>query len=80
MRTPTVRTKIAELLRLNASVSERKQLSLKGYVDRMKEELDINATVGESIAAVYYFLVLGILHKMNPEEKVQKTVEIPQVQ
>ena len=77
----TVRGKIVELLRLNASASEDEQLNLKEYVDRTKGELnDIYSTVGESIAAVSSLLILGILHKKSLEEKVQKTVEVPQVQ
>ena len=76
----TVRAKTAELLRLNASVSEDEQLNLKEYVDRRKDELsDIYSIVGESIAVVSSFLILGILREKSLEEKVQKIVEIPQV-
>ena len=76
----TVRAKTAELLRLNASVSEDEQLNLKEYVDRRNHELsDIYSIVGESIAVVSSFLILGILREKSLEEKVQKIVEIPQV-
>ena len=76
----TVRAKTAELLRLNASVSEDEHLNLKEYVDRRKDELsDIYSIVGESIAVVSSFLILGILREKSLEEKVQKIVEIPQV-
>ena len=81
MRTPPSGAKTAELLRLNASVSEDEQLNLKEYVDRRKDELsDIYSIVGESIAVVSSFLILGILRENSLEEKVLKTVEVPQVQ
>ena len=78
-----IRTKIAELLRFNASVSEDEQLNLKEYVDRTKGELkDIYFIIGESIAAVSSFLVLGILREKGLEEKVRytdKSIDVPVV-
>ena len=59
----TVRAKIAELLRLNASVSEDEQLNLKENVDRMKGELDIYS-IGEEVPQVPY---------------IDKTVDVPGV-
>ena len=97
----TIGAKIAELLTVNASKSEDEQLSLKECVDRMNgDPNDIYSIIGESIASVSSFLVLGILRKKSLEEefavqqhpepddgkklesavKVQKTVEVPQVQ
>ena len=70
----TVGAKIAELLRLNASASEHEHLNLKEHVDHAKGELnDICSIAGESIAAVSFSPVLGILRKKG-------TVEVPQVQ
>merc|ERR1711977_459916 len=47
------RTKIAELMRYNTSKSGDEQISLKEYVDRMKEgQSDIYYITGESIAQV----------------------------
>ena len=58
----TIGAKIAELLRVNASKSEDEQLSLKECVDRMNgDPNDIYSIIGESIAAVFSFVVLGIL-------------------
>merc|ERR1712036_45354 len=49
----TNRTKIAELMRFNTSKSGDEQISLKEYVDRMKEgQNDIYYITGESVAAV----------------------------
>merc|ERR1712080_555648 len=49
----TNRTKVAELLRFHTSKSGDEQISLKEYVDRMKEgQNDIYYITGESIAAV----------------------------
>merc|ERR1711896_46148 len=49
----TNRTKIAELMRYNTSKSGDEQISLKEYVDRMKEgQNDIYYITGESIAQV----------------------------
>merc|ERR1711881_374319 len=49
----TNRAKVAELLRFNTSKSGDEQISLKEYVDRMKEgKNDIFYITGESIAAV----------------------------
>ena len=81
----TIEAKIAGRLKVNASKSEDEQLSLKKCVDHMNGDLnDIYSIIGESIAAMASFLVLGILRKKSLEEesavKVQKTVEVPQVQ
>merc|ERR1719217_260773 len=47
----TNRTKIAEFLRFNTSKSGDEQISLKEYVDRMKEgQNDIYYITGESVA------------------------------
>ena len=75
-----IRAKIAEPLRLSASVLEDEQLNLKEYVDRMKGEFEIYSIFGESIAAVSSFFILGILREKSLEEKAQKTVEVQQVQ
>ena len=49
----TNRTKVAELMRYHTSKSGDEQISLKEYVDRMKEgQNDIYYITGESIAAV----------------------------
>ena len=49
----TNRTKVAELLRFNTSKSGDEQISLKEYVDRMKEgQHDIYYITGESITQV----------------------------
>merc|ERR1712225_60375 len=49
----TNRTKVAELMRFHTSKSGDEQISLKEYVDRMKEgQNDIYYITGESIAAV----------------------------
>ena len=81
----TIGAKIAELLSVNASKSDDEQLSLKECVNRMNGYTnDIYSIIGESVAAVASFLVLGILRKKSLQEesavKVQKTVEVPQVQ
>ena len=66
-----VGAKIAGLLGLNASASEHEQLNLKEHVDYTRGVLNDTCSIaGESIAAVSSFL----------EEKVQKTVEVSQVQ
>ena len=56
----TNRTKIAELLRFSTSKSGDEQISLKEYVDRMKEgQNDIYYITGESIAVVSSSPILG---------------------
>ena len=80
----TIRARIAELLRVSASMSEDDQLSLKECVDRMDvDPNDMYSIIGESIAAVSSFIVLDILRKKSLEEesaaKVQKTVDVPVV-
>ena len=80
----TVGAKIAELLRLNASVSEDEQQNLKEYVDRTKGELnDIYSIAGESIAAVSSFLILAILRKQSHEvpqvQYIDKSIDVPGV-
>eukprot|EP00959_Pyramimonas_sp_CCMP1952_P277034 5791216-Pyramimonas_sp.AAC.1 len=48
----TNRTKVAEFMRYHTSKSGDKMISVKEYVDRMKEgHNDINHSTGESIAA-----------------------------
>merc|ERR1739848_679984 len=60
----TNRTKIAELLRFNTSKSGDEQISLKEYVDRMKEgQNDIYYITGESIAQVSSSPFLETLRK-----------------
>merc|ERR1712146_333512 len=64
----TNRTKIAELLRFNTSKSGDEQISLKEYVDRMKEgQNDIYYITGESIAAVSSSPFLENLRKKGLE-------------
>merc|ERR1712025_1222627 len=64
----TNRTKIAELLRFNTSKSGDEQISLKEYVDRMKEgQNDIYYITGESIAAVSSSPFLECLRKKGLE-------------
>jgi len=64
----TNRTKIAELLRFNTSKSGDEQISLKEYVDRMKEgQNDIYYITGESIAAVSSSPFLETLRKKGLE-------------
>ena len=81
----TVRGKVAELLRFNASVSEDEQLNLKEYVDRMKGELDIYSIVGEEVPQVQYIDktvdVPGVRQGQVPTiQPIQKAVEVPQAQ
>ena len=64
----TNRTKIAELLRFHTSKSGDEQISLKEYVDRMKEgQNDIYYITGESIAAVSSSPFLETLRKKGIE-------------
>merc|ERR1712078_518369 len=64
----TNRTKIAELLRFNTSKSGDEQISLKEYVDRMKEgQNDIYYITGESIAQVSSSPFLECLRKKGLE-------------
>ena len=73
----TNRAMIAELLRCNASMSGEEHIILNEYVDRMMN--DIYSVIGESIAAVSSFFILGILRKKSLEEEVQcidKTIDV----
>merc|ERR1711898_63819 len=64
----TNRTKIAELMRYQSSKSGDEQISLKEYVDRMKEgQNDIYYITGESIAAVSASPFLETLRKKGLE-------------
>merc|ERR1739845_59945 len=64
----TNRTKVAELLRYQTSKSGDEQISLKEYVDRMKEgQNDIYYITGESIAAVSSSPFLEALRKKGLE-------------
>ena len=64
----TNRTKIAELLRFHTSKSGDEQISLKEYVDRMKEgQNDIFYITGESVAAVSSSPFLETLRKKGIE-------------
>merc|ERR1711918_241635 len=64
----TNRTKVAELLRFQTSKSGDEQISLKEYVDRMKEgQNDIYYITGESIAAVSSSPFLEALRKKGIE-------------
>ena len=64
----TNRTKIAELLRFHTSKSGDEQISLKEYVDRMKEgQNDIFYITGESIAGVSSSPFLETLRKKGIE-------------
>merc|ERR1712136_315719 len=64
----TNRAKIAELLRLSTSKSGDEQISLKEYVDRMKEgQNDIYYITGESIAVVSSSPFLENLRKKGLE-------------
>merc|ERR1712036_92775 len=64
----TNRTKIAELLRYHTSKPGDEQISLKEYVDRMKEgQNDIYYITGESIAAVSSSPFLETLRKKGLE-------------
>merc|ERR1712070_590129 len=64
----TNRTKIAELLRFNTSKSGDEQISLKEYVDRMKEgQADIYYITGESIASVSSSPFIETLRKKGLE-------------
>merc|ERR1712139_216425 len=64
----TNRTKIAELLRFNTSKSGDEQISLKEYVDRMKEgQNDIFYITGESVAQVSSSPFIETLRKKGLE-------------
>jgi len=64
----TNRTKVAELLRYSTSKSGDEQISLKEYVDRMKEgQNDLYYITGESIAAVSSSPFLETLRKKGLE-------------
>merc|ERR1712183_39838 len=64
----TNRTKVAELMRYQTSKSGDEQISLKEYVDRMKEgQNDIYYITGESIAAVSSSPFLENLRKKGLE-------------
>merc|ERR1712139_590622 len=64
----TNRTKVAELLRFQTSKSGDEQISLKEYVDRMKEgQNDIYYITGESVAAVSSSPFLENLRKKGLE-------------
>merc|ERR1712032_977970 len=64
----TNRVKVAELLRFHTSKSGDEQISLKEYVDRMKEgQNDIYYITGESIAAVSASPFLETLRKKGFE-------------
>merc|ERR1712125_134212 len=64
----TNRTKVAELLRFHTSKSGDEQISLKEYVDRMKEgQNDICYITGESIASVSSSPFLEALRKKGLE-------------
>merc|ERR1712070_732231 len=64
----TNRTKVAELMRYQTSKSGDEQISLKEYIDRMKEgQQDIYYISGESIAAVSSFPFLESLRKKGLE-------------
>merc|ERR1711930_8062 len=64
----TNRTKVAELLRFHTSKSGDEQISLKEYVDRMKEgQNDIYYITGESITAVSSSPFLETLRKKGLE-------------
>ena len=64
----TNRTKVAELMRYHTSKSGDEQISLKEYVDRMKEgQNDIYYITGESIAAVSSSPFLETLRKKGLE-------------
>ncbi|CAE7203718.1 HSP90 [Symbiodinium sp. CCMP2592] len=64
----TNRTKLAELLRYHTSKSGDEQISLKEYVDRMKEgQNDIYYITGESIASVSSSPFLETLRKKGIE-------------
>merc|ERR1712146_443897 len=64
----TNRTKVAELMRYHTSKSGDEQISLKEYVDRMKEgQNDIFYITGESIAAVSSSPFIETLRKKGME-------------
>merc|ERR1712038_589489 len=64
----TNRTKVAELMRYQTSKSGDEQISLKEYIDRMKEgQNDIYYITGESIAAVSSSPFLESLRKKGLE-------------
>merc|ERR1712151_1277826 len=64
----TNRTKVAELMRYHSSKSGDEQISLKEYVDRMKEgQNDIYYITGDSIAAVSSSPFLESLRKKGLE-------------
>merc|ERR1719399_93128 len=64
----TNRTKVAELLRFHTSKSGDEQISLKEYVDRMKEgQNDIYYITGDSVAAVSSSPFLETLRKKGLE-------------
>merc|ERR1740129_2091940 len=71
----TNRAKVAELMRYHTSKSGDEQISLKEYVDRMKEgQNDIYYITGESIAAVSSSPFLETLRKKGLGDKTEKVV------
>merc|ERR1712007_49110 len=77
----TNRTKVAELLRYQTSKSGDEQISLKEYVDRMKEgQADIYYITGESIAAVSSSPFIETLRKegleIEDEDEKKKMEEL----
>ena len=75
----TIRTKVAELLRLSASELEDEHLSLKEYVDVMKGQKTVEVPQVVHIDRIVDVSVA--LQRQAPMiQKLLKTVEVPQVQ